>query len=94
MAEFEAVVEVMIKPSILDPQGRAIERTLQRLGHQEIRGLRVGKRVTFRISGERAAVEQKVKAIAETVLSNPVMEEARVSLRELGEAGDERGGEA
>lgn len=84
MPEYEAVVEVMIKPSILDPQGRAIERTLQRLGHQEIRGLRVGKRIAFVIAGERAAVEQQVKTIAETILSNPVMEEAHVTLHELG----------
>lgn len=83
MPEFKANVIVTIKPSILDPQGRATEKMLERLGHSNIEDLRVGKHITLTLSGERAEVEAQLKDIAENVLSNPVMEDVRFTLEEL-----------
>ncbi len=83
MPSFKAVVTVRIKPSILDPQGRAVERTLERLGHRGISDLRVGKHIEFTLEGERSAVEKLLEHVAATVLSNPVMEEVGFSLSEV-----------
>ena len=83
MPEFHAVVRVMLKRAILDPQGRAVERTLQRLGHDNLSDLRIGKRIELRLSGERDAVEAQLREIADKVLSNPVMEEAEIELSEV-----------
>lgn len=80
---FRAVVDVMLKPSILDPQGRAVEATLVRLGHANLTGVRIGKRVTLTLEGGRAEVEEQLEQIARTVLSNPVMEDVRLELEEL-----------
>ena len=80
MPEFRAVVTVNIKKSILDPQGRAVEQTLKRLGHANIENLRVGKHIELILSGEREEVEAQLKTIAETVLSNPVMEDVSTTL--------------
>ena len=88
MPEYLAVVHVMLKKSILDPQGRAVETTLKRLGHTNLSHLRVGKRIELTLSGERAAVEAQLAEIATKVLSNPVMEEVEYRLTEL--LGDER----
>lgn len=82
MPTFDAEVIVMLKSAILDPQGRAVQATLQRLGHDNIDELRVGKRIVLTLEGEREAVEAQLREIAEGVLSNPVMEDARVSLAE------------
>jgi len=87
MPEYLAVVHVMLKKSILDPQGRAVETTLKRLGHTNLSHLRVGKRIELTLSGERAAVEAQLAEIATKVLSNPVMEEVDYRLTEL--LGDE-----
>lgn len=77
---YNAVVDVMLRRSILDPQGRAVEATVRRLGHGNVRGFRVGKRITFAVDGERAAVEAQVAALATDLLSNPVMEDVQVEL--------------
>ena len=84
MPEFRAVVTVNIKKSILDPQGRAVEQTLKRLGHANIENLRVGKHIELILSGEREEVEAQLKTIAETVLSNPVMEDVSTTLEPVG----------
>ena len=77
-------VFVSLKPSILDPQGRTVERALDHLGHANVSGVRVGKLVEMTVAGEdRAAVEAQAHELATTVLSNPVMEDARVEITEL-----------
>lgn len=83
MPEFKAIVKVMIKKSILDPQGRAVESTLKRLGHSNIEDLRVGKHIELFLTGEQADVEAQLKDIASSVLSNPVMEDVSYSLEQL-----------
>lgn len=83
MPEFRAVVNVMLRRAILDPQGRAVEATLRRLGHGNVGDLRVGKRIELSLSGERADVEAQLARIAERVLSNPVMEDATYELHEV-----------
>ncbi len=84
MADYRAVVQVMLKRAILDPQGRAVERTLKRLGHENVSDLRIGKRIELTLSGERDDVEAQLSEIADKVLSNPVMEEIVVELEPLG----------
>lgn len=83
MAEFLAVVEVMLKRSILDPQGRTVETTLQRLGHSNVSDLRVGKRIEMRLSGEREELERQLTEMTSRTLSNPVLEDVRFDLTEL-----------
>ena len=83
MPEFRAVVHVMLRRAILDPQGRAVEATLHRLGHANVRDLRVGKRIELSLTGERADVEAQLARVVERVLSNPVMEDATFELHEV-----------
>ena len=83
MPDFKAVVTVLIKPSILDPQGRAVENTLKHLGHTNVANLRVGKHIELTLSGERGEVEAQLEGIVTDVLSNPVMEDVTFTLIEL-----------
>ena len=79
MSNFKAKIYVTLKPSILDPQGRTVERALSHLG-QQATGVRVGKYIELNMEGERAEVEGRLSEIATTVLSNPVMENVRWEL--------------
>jgi phosphoribosylformylglycinamidine synthase subunit PurS len=81
--EFRAVVHVMLRRAILDPQGRAVQATLARLGHDNVDDLRVGKRIELVLRGERADVEVQLEEISASVLSNPVMEDVVVELHEV-----------
>ncbi len=70
------VVEVMPKPEILDPQGKAVARALPRLGFTGISEVRQGKRFEIEVDGEATAeVLADVRRAAETLLSNPVIED-------------------
>ena len=69
------VVDVMPKPEILDPQGKAVQGALPRLGFSGVTDVRQGKR--FEIEIEGAATDEvlaEVHKMAETLLSNPVIE--------------------
>ena len=70
------VVDVMPKPEILDPQGKAIVGSLPRLGFTAFSGVRQGKRFELTVEGPVTpqALEDARKA-AEAVLSNPIIED-------------------
>lgn len=76
------VVDVMPKPELLDPQGKAVAGALQRLGHRGIGGVRVGKRFELQIDGPvDDAVLADARALADELLANGVIEDV-VSVRE------------
>ena len=70
------VVDVMPKPEILDPQGKAVAGALPRLGFAQFTSVRQGKRFELEVDGD---VTPEILAAAldaaETVLSNPVIED-------------------
>lgn len=66
------IVEVMLKPEILDPQGQAVASALPRLGFNFAKSVRQGKRFEIEVVGE-VSIEEINKA-AEMLLSNPVIE--------------------
>ena len=70
------VVDVMPKPEILDPQGKAVAGALARLGFSEFAGVRQGKRFELEVDGEvTPEVLRRAREAAETLLSNPVIED-------------------
>jgi phosphoribosylformylglycinamidine synthase len=70
------VVDVMLKPEILDPQGQAVARALPQLGVTGVSDVRIGKRIEIELDGEadEAALE-RVRAFADQLLANPVIED-------------------
>jgi phosphoribosylformylglycinamidine synthase len=73
------VVDVMLKPEILDPQGKAVHGALPRLGVEGVVDVRQGKRFEIEVEGE--LTEQRLAQlhdIAERLLSNPVIEDFEV----------------
>ncbi len=75
------VVNVMLKPEILDPQGQAIGAALPRLGFTFAKSVRQGKRFEIEIEGEPTAAQlDEVAKAAETLLANPVIEYFHVSV--------------
>jgi phosphoribosylformylglycinamidine synthase PurS subunit len=76
-------VDVMLKPDILDPQGKAVHGALPRLGVQGVVGVRQGKRFELEIDGEVSDKRlAEIDEIAATLLSNPVIEDYTVSVQQ------------
>ena len=69
------VVDVMLKPEILDPQGNAVASALPRLGFTFATSVRQGKRFEIVVEGEPTAAQlAEVEKAAAVLLSNPVIE--------------------
>jgi len=69
----------MLKPEILDPQGKAVQGALPRLGVEGVTDVRQGKRFELEVEGELTEERlAKLHEIAEKLLSNPVIEEFEV----------------
>ncbi len=85
------VVDVMPKPEILDPQGKAVHGALPRLGFTGITDVRQGKRFELAVEGEMTPERwSEVHDIAEKLLSNPVIEDFEVYV-ELDDAPERTG---
>jgi phosphoribosylformylglycinamidine synthase len=80
----KAKVYVTLKPSVLDPQGKAIQHSVETLGYGGIADVRQGK--YFEIALNDSLNEQDARGVAERmareVLSNPVIEDFRVEVGE------------
>ena len=88
------VVDVMPKPEILDPQGKAVLGALPRLGFSGVTDVRQGKRFELEIDGEITdEVLAEIDKMAESLLSNPVIEnyEVHVEDRSVAEIAAEAG---
>ena len=79
------VVDVMLKPEILDPQGKAVHGALPRLGFEGITDVRQGKRFELEVDGEVTEDRlAEIHKVAETLLSNPVIEDFEVHVEPAG----------
>ncbi len=73
----------MLKPEILDPQGKAVLGALPRLGFAGVTDVRQGKRFELEMEGEPSEeLLEQARRMAELLLSNPVIEDYSVALVE------------
>ena len=74
------VVDVMLKPEILDPQGQAVANALPRLGITGVASVRIGKRIEIEFAGEPDL--EQARQIADKLLANLVIEEFALRVEE------------
>ena len=73
------VVDVMLKPEILDPQGKAVHGALDRLGLSGVSSVRQGKCFELELDGELTDDRlSEVRQVAAELLANPVIEDFAV----------------
>ena len=70
------VVDVMLKPEILDPQGQAVANALPRLGVNDVSSVRIGRRIEIAFTGEPDL--ETARQIADKLLANPVIEDFEI----------------
>ena len=76
------VVDVMLKPEILDPQGKAVHGALPRLGVHGVTDVRQGKRFELTVDDLTDDRLAEIHDIAEKLLSNPVIEDYAVRVED------------
>ncbi|MFY9585454.1 MAG: phosphoribosylformylglycinamidine synthase subunit PurS [Candidatus Acidiferrales bacterium] len=81
MPTMKAHVWVMLKPTVLDPQGQTIQHALASLGYAQVREVRQGKFFVLELDGtSREDAQKQIERIAREVLTNPVIEEFRFEI--------------
>ena len=75
----KATVHIGLKPGVLDPQGRAIAKSLEDLGYNEVEDVRIGKVITLDMNG---GTEERVREMCEALLANTVIESYRIDVDE------------
>ncbi|GIG88868.1 phosphoribosylformylglycinamidine synthase subunit PurS [Plantactinospora endophytica] len=78
------VVDVMLKPEILDPQGQAVANALPRLGVTDVSSVRIGRRIEIEFTGQPDL--DRAREIADKLLANPVIEDFSIRVTEAGDA--------
>jgi phosphoribosylformylglycinamidine synthase len=77
----KAIVTVMLKPGVLDPQGRAIGHALESLGFEGVGDVRAGKIIELELAETDAArARAAAEAMADKLLANTVIESYRVEV--------------
>jgi phosphoribosylformylglycinamidine synthase subunit PurS len=72
---------VSFRQGVLDPQGKAIERSLHTLGYGEVRDVRTGKYLELNLeANSREAIESRVREMCDKLLTNPVIEDYRFEI--------------
>jgi phosphoribosylformylglycinamidine synthase len=81
MLAMKAHVWVMLKPTVLDPQGQTIQHALASLGYAQVREVRQGKFFVMELDGtSREDAQKQIERIAREILTNPVIEEFRFEI--------------
>ncbi len=77
----KAIVTVMLKDGVLDPQGRAIGNALHHLGFAQVGEVRAGKVIEIELAEtDRAAAKTVVEEMARKLLANTVIERFKVEI--------------
>ena len=81
---YKANICITLRPSILDPQGKAVGHALETLGYDTIERVRMGKYVELWIDeATEEAAEHAARAACEKLLANPVMEDYSIVLEKI-----------
>jgi phosphoribosylformylglycinamidine synthase PurS subunit len=77
-----ATVVVRLKPEVLDPQGDAVRRALDKLGFQGIGRVRVGKLIEIEMDDgpSEAELAPRLRQMADDLLANPVIEDFEIQI--------------
>jgi phosphoribosylformylglycinamidine synthase subunit PurS len=80
----KATVLVRLKSEVLDPQGDAVKRALDKLGFEGVRGVRIGKLIEIDLGdapiADAAALKERLSKMADEMLANPVIEDFEIKL--------------
>lgn len=80
----KAIVTVMLKKGIFDPQGRAVQNGLDSIGFDKVKKVRVGKQLEIDLDmNDMASAEAAVHDMCDKMLANPVVESYSFEIKEV-----------
>ena len=82
--KFVAEIDVMPRPELLDPQGKAVLLGLEHLGLDQVEDVRIGKHITLNLEAENETIaREKVEKACSKLLANLIMESYTYDLKQV-----------
>ena len=82
--KFVAEINVMPRPELLDPQGKAVLLGLEHLGLDQVENVRIGKHITLHLEAENETIaREKVDKACSKLLANLIMESYEYDLKQV-----------
>ena len=75
-------VLVRLKNGVLDPQGKAVEKSAEKMGFKGFSNFRIGKLIEFETDLPKEEAVEEAKKLADKLLANPVIESYEVKVEE------------
>jgi phosphoribosylformylglycinamidine synthase PurS subunit len=89
LSPYQLEIRVKPRPGLLDPQGKAIHHSLNSLGWEGVRDVRVGKAIYVDIDAESSdSAVEAAEAMCRKLLSNPVTEDFEISVTDMSVDGE------
>ena len=77
-------IKITLRKSILDPQGKAVEHSMESLGYRNVKDTRIGKYVELVLeSASEADARRTTEEVCRKLLANPVMEDFEFEVTKL-----------
>ena len=77
----KAQIFVILKKSVLDPQGSTVERSLKQMGYDDLASVRIGKFIEVEVNGtDKAKIETQIDEMCKKLFVNANIEEYRFEL--------------
>ena len=80
---YKVKVYVTLRESVLDPQGTAVQKSLNALNFPEVMDVRIGKYMELKLSESTANIDESVRKMCEKLLVNTVIEDYRYEIEEV-----------
>lgn len=81
--KFIAEIDIMPLKSLLDPQGKAVSQSMQKIGFDDIFNVRIGKHITLEIESEsKEKAMERINEACHKILTNPIIEGYSYTLQE------------
>ncbi|AIM16819.1 phosphoribosylformylglycinamidine synthase [Bacillus sp. X1(2014)] len=80
---YKVKVFVILRESVLDPQGKAVTNSLHSLNYPEVTDVRIGKYMELTIEKSDRDIDEVVNEICSKLLANPVIENYRYEVEEV-----------
>jgi phosphoribosylformylglycinamidine synthase len=83
--QYQANIYITLRPSVLDPAGTAVQSGLKHMGYEQVEQIRIGKYIELKLSSiDETSARQQLDTMCEQLLANPVIENYRFDLVEIG----------
>ncbi len=82
--QYFAQIYVTLRPSVLDPQGTAVQSGLQHMGYHNVEQVRIGKYIEVTLNAEsQEEADRQLHLMCDQLLANPVIENYRFEMKVL-----------